>query len=254
MTHAVDPAGTSPPWAGRTLSGGGFDGDTGLADPDLSAVLAARAAAPGVSQDVALMRQLAVSRLVVAIVAAPGDVETVEGLRTEKSADMAVVTLTGPDGRRALPVFTSTASLADWDPVARPVPVSAARAAQAAVSERCDVIVVDVGSPDGAELRPSMVWALAQAREWLPAHQDPFVTEAVGRAVVPEPAVTSHRVEEGEPSGAGVLRIVLLLLPGLAAAEVEALVTRIGERLATDGELRARVDGLSFALASDAQD
>ncbi len=252
MTHAFGPAGSSPPWAGRTLSSGGFDGDTGLADPELSAVLAARAAAQGVSQDVALMRQLAESRLVVAIVAAPGDVETVDGL-AEKSADMAVVTLTGPDGRRALPVFTSTASLAAWDPVARPVPVTAARAAQAAVSERCDVIVVDVGSPDGAELRPSMVWALAQAREWLPAHEDPFVAAAVGRAVVPERAVTGHRVEEGDPSGSGVLRVVLLLVPGLGAVEVEELVTRIGERLATDGELRARVDGLSFALAADAR-
>ncbi|MDQ6715435.1 MAG: SseB family protein [Actinomycetota bacterium] len=253
MTHQAGQPGTSPPWAGRTLSIGGFDGDTGEADPELLATLATHASSAGADNDVVLMRRVAVARLIVAIVPAPGDVESVDGLPAERSADMAVVTLTGPDGRRALPVFTSTASLAAWDPAARPVPVTAARAAQAAVSEQCDVLVVDVGTPDGAELRTSMVWALAQAREWLPAHADPFVAAAVDRAIASEPAVTSHRVEEGEPPGAGVLRIVLLLVPGLDATEVEALVTRVGELLATDGELRARVDGLSFAVASDAQ-
>ena len=53
---------------------------------------------------------------------------------------------------------------------------------------------------------------------------------------------------EGEPFGRGVLRIVLGLRAGLTAASVEALATRVGERLATDGELRARVDELTFAV------
>ena len=33
-----------------------------------------------------------------------------------------------------------------------------------------------------------------------------------------------------------------------AVEEVRELVTRLGERLATDGELRARIDGLAFRL------
>ena len=65
---------------------------------------------------------------------------------------------------------------------ARPIPVSAMRAAQAAITENCDVIVVDVAGPDTFVLRPSMVWALAQGREWPPGHEDPFVAESVGRA------------------------------------------------------------------------
>ena len=47
---------------------------------------------------------------------------------------MAAMTLLAADGHRALPVFTSIAALAAWDPAARPVPVTAARAAQAAVT------------------------------------------------------------------------------------------------------------------------
>ena len=42
---------------------------------------------------------------------------------------MALVTLKAPDGRLAMPVFTSAAALAAWHPEARPVAVYAARAA-----------------------------------------------------------------------------------------------------------------------------
>jgi hypothetical protein len=66
--------------------------------------------------------------------------------------------------------------------------------------------------------------------------------------VADEPDVVAHRLEEGEPPGQGVLRVVLVLPAGLPAESVEALATRVGERLATDGELRARVDALTFAV------
>jgi hypothetical protein len=110
------------------------------------------------------------------------------------------------------------------------------------------VVVIDVSGPHTVVLRPSMVWALAQQREWVPAHEDPHVAQAVAAAVRPEEAVLGHAVGPGRPSGQGVLGIELRLAPGLDAAEVEAVATRIGERLATDGELRARIDGLSFSI------
>jgi hypothetical protein len=66
--------------------------------------------------------------------------------------------------------------------------------------------------------------------------------------VAPEGDVSGHRVEAGEPAGAGVLRVVLALEPGLDADHVGEIATRIGERIATDGETRARIDALTFAL------
>ena len=38
------------------------------------------------------------------------------------------------------------------------------------------------------------------------------------------------------------------LAPGLTHDDVAAMATRIGERLATDGEFRARVDAVSFTI------
>lgn len=225
----------------RELVFTGFEDDDGSAAPELVAALTSRD--PG-----ALMRALHPARLLVPIVAEPVETATEGGLTVDKQTDMAAVTLVAPDGERALPVFTSLASLAAWDPHARPVPVTSARAGQAAVSERCDVIVIDVAGPTTFALRPSMVWALAQERDWLVPHEDPFVEQAVARAVREEPSVLHHRIEEGTPQGQGILGVALELAEGLAPAEVQQLATRVGERLATDGELRARIDGLAFRI------
>ncbi|MGG5260980.1 SseB family protein [Phycicoccus avicenniae] len=237
---AADSAGT--PWQRRELSPSGFEADTGAADPAL------RAAATGEADDTTLMRALEAARLLVPVVAEPTGVDDSGEHAVETGVDMAAVTLVAPDGRRALPVFSGTDALAAWDPAARPVPVTPARAAQAAVSEGCDVLVLDVAGPATRVLRPSMLWALAQERAWEPAPTDPFVERAVASALAPEPAVTAHALEEGAPAGEGVLGVVLTLAPGLSAEDVRAVATRVGERLATDGELRARVDGLAFRI------
>ena len=228
------------PRTGRILSGTGFDNDAGEADPDLTAALADE-------DEVALFAAVASARLLVPVVSAPADGDQ-GALKEARSADMAMLTLTSPDGQRALPVFTSVTALRSWDPSARPSPVTSARAAQAAVAERCDVLLLDVGSEHPRVLRPSMVWALAQQRAWLPAHTDPFVAQALTRAIAGEPDVLGCLGEEGDPAGAGILRVVLTLRPGLEPAQVQALATRVGEQIATDGEARARIDGLVFAI------
>ncbi len=257
MTPAAhEPADTGgTPWGGRTLTGTstGFDADVGAADPQVLEAIIARASDPSVEHDVLLMRRVTSARWIVPVVTAPRLVEEVAGLVLETSTDLAAVTLTAPDGRRALPVFTSTAALAAWDAAARPVPVTAARAAQAAVAEGCDVLVVDVGSAASTELRPSMVQALAHGREWAPAHLDPLVAQCASSAVAAEQSVVEHRLVEGTPSGAGVLRLVLGLPPGLRQADVQDLTARVAERLAADGEFRVRVDGLTFALVTSAR-
>ncbi|MGE9807164.1 SseB family protein [Janibacter sp. G1551] len=231
------------PWTGRTLPAGGFEGDEGGADARLLAALT------GPTDDRELMTALAAARLLVPVVATAADTIDVDGHTVEKETDMASVTLTGPDGTRALPAFTSIAALAAWEPTARPIPVTAARAAQAAVTESCDVIVLDLADAHARELRPSMVWALAQQREWLPAHEDPFIAASVARALDGLPEVTGHSLGDGEPAGHGILAVTLALVPGLPAERVRELATGVGERLATDGELRARVDGIAFRLA-----
>jgi hypothetical protein len=224
------------PWSGRELTGTGFEGDQGDGDPALLAALT------NPQDELSLMRAVAGARLLVPIVAIPAD----PGL-PDDSTDMAVVTLTAPDGQRVFPLFSSVATLSAWDATARPSPVTSARAAQGAVSERCDLMLLDCGSEHELVLRPSMVWALAQRREWLPAHADPFVDSAFRRATADEDDVLECLLE-ADHGEAGILRVVLGLRAGLDPHRVQALATRIGERIATDGEARARIDGITFTI------
>jgi hypothetical protein len=247
------------PWSGRTLTSTGFDGDLGAADPALLAVLDD----PG--DEMLFMQAVAQARLLVPIVAAPPEPDhtgehpdercdepnagrSAPITRTGSGAtDLAVVILTASDGRRAFPVFSSVAALSAWDATARPFPVTSSRAAQGAVSEGCDVMLLDCGSARERVLRPSMVWALAQQRDWLPAYLDPFVAQALVWATSDEEDVIGC-VGQDEPAEPGTLRVVLSLRPGLDAGRVQSLATRIGERIATDGEARARIDALSFTI------
>jgi hypothetical protein len=179
VTGPSDSAGT--PWQARELSPSGFESDDGAADPALLAVLASP------PDDATLVRAVRAARLVVPVVAAPTEVDTSGEHAVETSVEMAAVTLVAPDGRRALPVFSGVDALRAWDPRARPVPVTAPRAGQAAITEGCDVVVVDVAGPTTRVLRSSMVWAIALDREWVPAHTDPFVVRAVAVAAGGEP-------------------------------------------------------------------
>lgn len=222
------------PWQGRTLAGTGFDGDDGRADAVLYDALHTGA------RDAELMVAIAKARLIVPIVAVPGE---------SASSDMAAVTLSSPDGRKALPAFSSTALLASWDSTARPVPVTAQRAALAAVQEGCDVMVLDVGTDHAAELRTSMVWALAMAREWVPSHRDPHVQSAVQSAVRGEEHIGAWSLEFGE---GGALVIEVALTTGLPASLINEILQRVGESIAADGEARARIDAVAFRLLTDA--
>ena len=141
----------------RDLAAPAFPDDDGAADPALATALAAYESGAG-DYDAAFAA-LAPSRLIVPVVAVLGESEVDEqGLARDKSADMAAVLMEGRDGRRALLAFTSLATLAAWNPEARPVPGSARTAALAAVQEDAAAVVVDVAGPvtfvvEGAALR-----------------------------------------------------------------------------------------------------
>ncbi|AVZ72047.1 hypothetical protein SLUN_07380 [Streptomyces lunaelactis] len=218
----------------------GFSDDDGTADPALTAALAAW------SEDRTAVRPvleaLRGARLLVPVVAVLGEVEEDEnGLRREKTSDMAVPTLTAGD-RRALPAFTSIASLARWNPEARPVAVPLHQALQAAAHEKADTVVLDLAGPVPYQLTGPALLALAEGRTNADPLQDPAVIAAVRAAAAAEPAVL--RAHLGPGGADGTLALVL----AADAAPAEA-ARRVAEALAADDVLRARlVRGLDLAL------
>jgi len=104
--------------------------------------------AEGTGSYVDALAAVRVARLLVPVVAVLGEVEVdPAGLTHDKTSDMATVLLQGADGRMALLAFTGIETLRAWDPSARPVPVTARTAAQAALQDGAAAVVVDVAGP-----------------------------------------------------------------------------------------------------------
>ncbi|MBW4094532.1 MAG: SseB family protein [Acidobacteria bacterium] len=257
------------PWAGRNLAGESayhnFEQDDGLASPAYTAAIASLR--QGIGSEAAVVESLATARIFIPIVATAAQVEsTAEGHYADKESDMSLVTLTGPDGRRALPVFTSTAALERWHSTARPVAAYAARAALSAVAEEASMLVVDPGADFTFVVRRPAVWALAQQRPWLPSYQDPRVAAVVEATAAPAVAVVAVRLDAGsgvaarDAAGATVpgggvgpeLRLTLSLQSGLTEAQVNALVGELQSRLSANELFAEAVDSLEIRLQSAA--
>jgi SseB protein N-terminal domain len=110
------------------------------------------------------------ARLLVPVVAVLGEVGTDErGLVRDKTSDMAAVLVARPDGRRGLLAFSGRETMLRWDSEvhvedgaqARPVPVTARLAAQAAVQEAADALVLDVAGPSSVAVSGDDLRALA---------------------------------------------------------------------------------------------
>ncbi|WP_411144206.1 SseB family protein [Streptomyces sp. x-80] len=220
----------------------GYSDDDGSADPALAAALAAYDRDRGTEPQ--LLSALTGARVLVPVVAVLGETETgPDGLRREKTSDMAVPTLQAPDGRRALPAFTSMETLKRWRADARPVAVPLQQALLAASHEKADTVVVDLAGPVTYQLTGAALRALAEGRESADPLADPAVTDALRALLAAEPGV---RVAHLAPSAETDATLAIGLAADAPAAEV---AERLAQSLATDEVLRGRlVRGLDLAL------
>lgn len=254
------------PWAGRDLSGEGnplhqFDTDDGQPDAAVAEALAALAA--GTGDEAGVHHALAAARVFVAVVASLGEGGLgVHGFAEDKEADMALVTVAAPDGRKALPVFTSVERLEAWHREARPVAVFAPRAALSAVAEGAELLVLDPGAEMTFVLRRPGVWALAQQREWTPSYADTALVAEVEEAAAglgevrgieigPGTGVASRDAAGRVIPGGGhgpELRLTLALAPGLPAEAVRETVSELNGRLAGSKRFAEAVDSIEVKV------
>jgi SseB protein N-terminal domain len=197
-----------------------FRDDDGAAQPLLAAALAAYAA--GQESEHAVLTALARARLLVPVVAAvtasaqtpaPGG----RVLRREKASEMAVPTLTGRDGRRAIIAFTSADTLRAWRAEARPVPVGADLVCQAAAAESAHAVVVDVAGPVPLAIEGARLAALAAGRPVPWPADDPDVRSAVADVVAGDSCLAAAELAPGTRGTDLTVRVFLARGPGAAA-------------------------------------
>jgi hypothetical protein len=219
-----------PPFEGRTLPPALFAGDDGRADARLARGLAGWAADPTAEADV--VAALAAARVFVPVVAV-----------SDEDAHVALLTVTGADGRRALPVFTSPEALTRWRSEARPVPVPGRRAALSAVAEGCDLLDLDPAGPVPYLVRRPAVWCVGRGLTWIPSYADPLVGQEIS-------ALSAEEGLEGraEPGGSAELRVVLGVPAGLGAEEVQQVVARFELALSRSAQIAESVDSVEIVV------
>ncbi|MGO1548648.1 MAG: SseB family protein [Nesterenkonia sp.] len=253
-------------WSGRDLSGDAnplhtFDGDDGHTTAPVAA--ARRRLITGESDEAQFVASLAGQRLFAPVLATgTGDAEN-----GDKEADISLVSLTAPDGRRAMPVFTSVQALTGWHRQARPVAAEAERVMLAALAEDAELVVLDPGTPQApAELtyviRRPAVEALAQGQLWTPSYLDDEVVQAlapipdqcpgVAQLVVkPHPGIITQTASGARVLGGGhgpELSLGVVVEPGTDAVGQRLALAAVEAAAADVQALRQRADSLHIEL------
>jgi hypothetical protein len=207
-----------------------FQGDTGEADPDLRGLLAGPV---GFGEQRRIVDVLAGGRLLIPVVAAVDEYDEGGG---DKRSHMAAVTLTDPRGRKALLCFSGVDAVSAWRADARPIPVAGPEAAQAALQDGCDAILIDVAGPARHALAGTGLWALAAGRPWRHPLEEPEIAEILHGALadsgLPGRFVTDDSTIDG----------VALILTEADVPRAESLARVLGQT----PQIRARVSRLDI--------
>lgn len=238
------------PWEGRQFEQNAFAGDDGSADVALDAAL--RGFRTGESGEEAIVDALRSARVLIPLIAEKGD-EGVgpTGLVVDKTQELSIVTVAGPDGRTVLPVFSCVATMSAWDGAARPIPVEGLRAAMSAASDGTEVIVIDPGSETEFVVRRPAVWALAQGQSWVPSFRSTAVAAALRDSIIDESVVGDITASAGDPQArlrGPELVVTLHLQPGLDQAALDGVIARVTGRWGADERMATLVDSLALRL------
>jgi hypothetical protein len=245
---ATDSAGQ--PWEGRSFGETAFADDDGSAPRELLAALQRFRERSG--DEAAVVDAVRSARLLIPLVAKLGESGVNDhGVTVDKSAELSIVTVAGPDGRNVLPVFSSVQAMRRWNPQARPVPADGVRVALAAADEGTDLVVLDPTSDTEFVIRRPALWSIAQSLPWIPSHADPDVAGEFESSTASESAVVGVALAAGDPDATlrgPELVVQLALRPGLDQSALTQLVERLQSRWASSELIAARVDSLAVKL------
>ena len=246
--NSTDSAGT--PWEGRTFEPNPAPDDDGTAPPRLVAVVAQFHQGDATEADVVdVVRE---SRFLIPLLAEAGETGSSEaGLAIDKTQELSIVTVTGPDGRTVLPVFSSVTAMSNWNPTARPVPAAGTRVALAAASENTDLVVIDPLSDTEFVVRRPALWSIAQSAEWTPSYLRADVRDEFAASTAGESDVVEIQLLPGDP-GARLhgpeLIVQIAMQPGLDRENLDAIMERLREHWSTSELIAHAVDSLAIQV------
>ncbi|WP_166985068.1 SseB family protein [Canibacter zhoujuaniae] len=224
----------------------GYTDAVAAADPTLVAQALTRLA----EAERKLLAEFAKIRVLIPLVAEGGDFGVTDsGKIVEKTQELSIVTVAAPDGRTAMPVFTSTETMRAWDGTARPIPVPVPQAVIAAAQEETPLIVIDpASSATRVGVRAPRFEEIASGKVLLPGWADnqfaktvqEFATSADKRVrfatLMPlDPRLDLTNVEA---------ELVLGIAPGHSREAVQSIAANISAAWESNTVLSKRIDSV----------
>lgn len=243
------------PWQGRSFDqhSDAFVNDVG--DTPIALAAALRAFRNGNGSYASIVEEFARARLLIPLITVAGEEGlTPEGRRVDKTQELSIVTVQAPDGRAALPVFSSVAAMQRWNAQARPVPNFGQTVARAAVEEGSDLVILNPGSPETeCALRRPALWAVAQGLPYSVPWSDPDVVAAFHESVAAHREIELVSLESADPTArllAPELLVGLTIRPGLSQQQLTGLLAQLQAVWAQSAVIAERVDSMSVKLRS----
>lgn len=240
------------PWEGRHFESNQWANDDGSPDPTLQAAIDAFLAQQSHAEDV--VRAFGGARLLIPLIAQLGEAGAgSHGQTVDKSADLSIVSVETPDGQVGLPVFSSVVTMRHWNPLARPVPIEAARVALAAASENNTRIVLDPASESEFVIRRPAIEAIARQVSWVHPARNSELKALIAKAIDAESAIENFAIQDGDPrcrlQGPEVL-VFLKIGAGTDQGLLEKLLSRLTTAWAKEPSLALGVDSFGVKLIS----
>ncbi|MEZ7898921.1 MAG: SseB family protein [Flaviflexus sp.] len=227
-----------------------FASDDGSAIPALAEALEIEEFAPRLE---AIVDVLPEARVLVPVLAHdhPGRTEDGgivghESREKDPCKAAAMLAVEAPDGRAAMPIFSSAQALLAWNPKARPVPVHSQNAAIAAVAEADGLLVLDAGSERPMLLGRPAVNALATGEKWTAPWKDEVLPGTLARALAGIPGLMGLQIQPGRNAETA---IVIAVDGDAPREEVSQALNEASARLAGVEELQHRIDSIELVPA-----
>lgn len=261
MSQAADSAGI--PFEGREFRPHPFAGDDGSPPEGLERALQAMRDALTGTDDTALahaaralVNSLRTNRVLVPLVAEAGDLgETPEGIVVEKTQELSIVTVEGPQGQPVGLMFSGVGDMASWRRDARPIPVEAIRVAAWALTENIAQVVIDPASDRPVVCRRGMLWSLVGEEDYVAPWENAELETRLRathlwRDMSGLVDVTIHSGWRRDNYTGPDLIVRLHLHPGLTRQDVDHVTTTFANHWAQYPEELALVDGLHLELVT----
>lgn len=238
------------PWEGRNFSENAFADDDGSEPKSITeAMLDFHEGNISFSN---LLSNFKDSRVLIPLVPkATGTKMGNHGHEVDTSSDMHIVAIEGPDKLPALPVFTSTKNVSNWNPEARPVPAQFERALLAAAAEGQTRVIMNPGTDSWFAIRRPAIELLAKQETWVQPEDNPEVKTLISNAIK-KLNVEGFRLVSADPSRrlvAEELGVLLKLKPGLTAEQIKTVVPDFLSTLDYE-KFNLLVDSLKISLVS----